>query len=89
MCFNQEVGTGLRDELPVLPVFVSWSVITSALCASQRSHFTIFKQLQTIVVCVLFSMDKMGERSDSIRCECENLESGAVGKREEDDMVQK
>lgn len=56
--FSWEVGTGLRDVPAALPVFVSQSFITSALCAIQRSHVTIFEQLQTIVACLLFSIDR-------------------------------
>ena len=54
VCLVREVGSGRRDELPVLPVFVSQSLITRALCASQRSHVTIFEQLQPIMACLLF-----------------------------------
>lgn len=48
---------------PVLPVFVFRPLITSALCASQRSHVTIFEQLQTILVCLLVSIDAEGQGS--------------------------
>lgn len=34
MYLVEEVGSGCRDELPVLPVFVSQLLITRALCAS-------------------------------------------------------
>ncbi len=74
VCFGGEVGTGRRDELPVLPVFVSQSLITSALCASPRSHVTIFEQLQTIVVCLLFSIDTERAEIWFDKVECVNLE---------------
>lgn len=57
---SRELGTGLRDAPAVLPAFVSQSFITSALCAIQRSHVTIFEQLQTIVGCLLSSIDTEG-----------------------------
>lgn len=69
VCLAGEEGTGRRDELSVLPV--SPSAVTRALCASRRSHVTIFEQLQMIVVCLLFStgadlcFDEMEHESES------------------------
>ena len=64
--FSRGVGTGCRDALPVLPVFVSQPFITSTLCASQRSDVTIFEQLHTIVVFALLHRHR-GQRSGLIR----------------------
>lgn len=85
--FSRGVGTGCRDALRVLPVFVSQSFITSTLCASQRSDVTIFEQLHTIVMFALLHRQR-GQRSGLIRWSVRIfLESWAEGNREQHDIV--